>query len=80
VNEDFRKKIAECVGSIAGRIEVCVEEARQRGDLPTGTDSQRYADMLVNAWEGAALRSRLLRSPLPLNAFLDFYFTNSAGA
>jgi TetR/AcrR family transcriptional repressor of nem operon len=73
-NELFRKKIEECVASIAGRIAVCLKEARDRGDLPPGVDCQGYADTLVNAWEGAALRSRLLRSPAPLNAFLEFYF------
>lgn len=73
-NEAFRKKIEECVASIAGRIAVCLEEARHGEDLTTGVDCQDYADALVNAWEGAALRSRLLRSPAPLDAFLDFYF------
>ena len=73
-NEVFRLKIEECVASIAGRIAVCLEEAQQGGDLPAEVDCQRYADALVNAWEGAALRSRLLRSEVPLNAFLDFYF------
>jgi TetR/AcrR family transcriptional repressor of nem operon len=77
-NEVFRIKIAECVASISARIAVCLEEARQRGDLPTGVDCRLYADALLNAWEGAALRSRLLRSPDPLNAFLDFYFRDSA--
>jgi TetR/AcrR family transcriptional regulator, transcriptional repressor for nem operon len=78
VNEVFRKKIEECVASIAGRIAVCLEEARKAGDLPPGVDCGHYADALVNAWEGAALRSRLLRSPAPLNAFLEFYFPSSA--
>ena len=32
------------------------------------------ADLLTDCWEGAALRSRLLRSPAPLEAMLDFYF------
>ncbi len=73
-NEVFRMKIEACVASIAARIAVCLEEARQRGDLPAQMDCQRYADALVNAWEGAALRSRLLRSPVPLNDFIAFYF------
>lgn len=73
-NEVFRIKIEACVASIAGRIAVCLEEARQGGDLPAEVDPRRFADALVNAWEGAALRCRLLRSPAPLNGFLDFYF------
>ncbi len=77
-NDVFRVRIEECVASIAGRIAVCLEEARQLGDLPTAMDCRGYADALVNAWEGAALRSRLLRSADPLDAFLDFYFPASA--
>lgn len=76
-NEVFRVKIEKCVASIAERLAVCMEEARQLGDLPAGMDCRSYADALVNAWEGAALRSRLLRSPVPLNAFLDFYFPDA---
>lgn len=73
-NEVFRTRIEVCVASIAGRIAVCLEEAREEGELPPEMDCQHYADALVNAWEGAALRSRLLRSAAPLNAFLAFYF------
>jgi TetR/AcrR family transcriptional repressor of nem operon len=30
--------------------------------------------LLVNCWEGAALRSRLSHDPAPLGAMLDFFF------
>jgi TetR/AcrR family transcriptional repressor of nem operon len=72
VNEVFREKIEECMGSLAGRIAGCLEEARREGDLPAGADPRQLADVLFNAWEGAALRSRLLRSPEPLRGVLDF--------
>ena len=77
-NDVFRLKIEECVASIAERIAVCLEEAREIGELPETVNCQRHANMLVNAWEGAALRSRLLRSPRPLNDFLEFHFPKSA--
>jgi TetR/AcrR family transcriptional repressor of nem operon len=32
------------------------------------------AELLVNCWEGAALRTRLRRDPAPLREMLDFYF------
>ena len=77
-NEVFRTKIEECVASIAERLAVCLKEAREQGELATGLEPRQYADVLVNAWEGAALRSRLLRRAAPLNQFLDFYFPGSA--
>jgi TetR/AcrR family transcriptional repressor of nem operon len=36
------------------------------------------ASLLVDCWEGAALRSRLRKSPSPLTAMLDFFFQSAA--
>jgi len=74
VSEVFRQRVEECFSQIAGRLAVCLEEARQQGDLPANADSRHLADLLVDCWEGAALRSRLRREPASLNAMLDFYF------
>jgi TetR/AcrR family transcriptional repressor of nem operon len=74
VSEAFARKIDDCFSQIAGRLASCLEEARARGDLPPGSDPRRMAALLVDCWEGAALRSRLQRSPAPLGAMLDFYF------
>jgi TetR/AcrR family transcriptional repressor of nem operon len=74
VNEAFRKRIAACLGAITSRIARCLELARERGDLPADADTKTLASLLVDCWEGAALRSRLRGSPAPLKAMLDFYF------
>ena len=74
VNETFRKKIDDCLSEIAKRLADCLEEARHRGDIPIECDARQMADLLVDCWEGAALRSRLRRNPAPLNAMVDFYF------
>ena len=79
VSEAFRQRIEECFTDIAARLAVCLEEARRRGDLPAAADPPRLAALLVDCWEGAALRSRLQRDLAPLDAMLDFYF-RSAGA
>ncbi len=75
VNEVFQGKIEQCFAAIAGRIAECLEEARAGGDLPPGADPQRLADLILDCWEGAALRSRLRRDPAPLETMLDFYFS-----
>ncbi|MBK9794960.1 MAG: TetR family transcriptional regulator C-terminal domain-containing protein [Holophagaceae bacterium] len=74
VNDQFRQKIEACFSAIAERMAGCLEEARQQGDLPPESDPQALAGLLVNCWEGAALRSRLRHDPAPLMAMLDFYF------
>ena len=80
VSETFRRKIEGCFSSIAERMAVCLDEARQRDEIPTQCDTRRMADLLVDCWEGAALRSRLRRNPAPLNAMVDFYIRSVATA
>lgn len=75
VSEVFRRKIETCFNAIAERVAECLEEARQQGDLPPDRDPRRLANLLVDCWEGAALRSRLRGAPEPLDAMLDFYFS-----
>lgn len=75
VNAAFRTKIEACFAAIASRIALCLELARTNGELPADTQPQRLANLLVDCWEGAALRSRLRGNAAPLKAMLDFYFT-----
>jgi TetR/AcrR family transcriptional regulator, transcriptional repressor for nem operon len=74
VSESFREKIDGCLSTIGERIAACLMEAHARGELPAGAEPHKMAALLVDCWEGAALRSRLRRSPRPLDELLDFYF------
>lgn len=78
VSEAFRRKIDWCLSSIAGQMANCLREAQVKGDVPAACDVQEMADLLVNCWEGAALRSRLRRDPASLTAMLDFYIVSIA--
>ncbi|MCM2250597.1 MAG: TetR/AcrR family transcriptional regulator [Geothrix sp.] len=73
VSEAFRSRIEACLAFISGRMAACLDEARLAGEIQDGCDVQRLADLLVDCWEGAALRSRLRRDPTPLTTMLDFY-------
>jgi len=74
ISEVFRKKVDWCFSQIAKRLAACFEQAVRDGDLPPDFDTQGMASLLVDCWEGAALRTRLRRNPKPLRAMLDFYF------
>jgi TetR/AcrR family transcriptional repressor of nem operon len=74
VSESFRRKVEYCFNEIARRIAGCLDEAVQQGQLAQGTDTRQLAELLVNCWEGAALRTRLRQDPAPLRQMLDFYF------
>lgn len=74
----FRETIEGCFFAIATRLATCLEEARQKGDIPRESDPSAMASLLVDCWEGAALRSRLRGNAEPLTAMLDFYFQSAA--
>jgi len=78
ISESFRLKVEECFGYISRRMADCLRLAVERGDLPPTTDPKALADLLVNCWEGAALRTRMRRDPAPLRQMLDFYFRSAA--
>ena len=79
-SEVFRVRIESCLSYIAGRTGECLEEARRLGDLPANTDTKRLSSLLVDCWEGAALRSRLRGEPSSLTAMLDFFFRSATAA
>lgn len=79
VSEAFRNRIEACLAFISGRMAACLDEARRAGEIPDGCDVHRLADLLVDCWEGAALRSRLRRDPAPLSTMLDFYLASLKG-
>lgn len=76
VSEDFRRLIDGCFSQISLRLAECFAMAREQGDLPADADPRSMASLLVDCWEGAALRSRLIGSPEPLTRMLDFYFAS----
>jgi TetR/AcrR family transcriptional repressor of nem operon len=78
VSEVFRRKIEVCFSAMADRFAVTLEEARKTGDIPAGSNPRRMASLLIDCWEGAALRSRLRGNAAPLTAMLDFYFQSAA--
>ncbi len=79
VSETFRRKIEGCLSEIAAGLAACLETARKNGDIPANSEVTQMASLLVDCWEGAALRSRLRGDPAPLGAMLDFYFRSAFG-
>lgn len=77
MSDVFRQKIESCLSAIVDRVAACMESARENGEIPAGSDTRHMANLLVDCWEGAALRSRLRGNAAPLTAMLDFYFRSA---
>ena len=74
VNTAFRRRIESAYDGLARRIADVLEEARRRGDLAAESDPIQTANLMLDCWEGAAARSRLMRSPVPLEAAMEVSF------
>lgn len=74
VNTAFRRRIEGALDGIARRLADALDEARRRGDLPADADPLQTANLILDCWEGAAVRSRVLRGPAPLQAILELSF------
>ena len=68
-------------GAVAGAmtdwtkdIAQVVAEAQQAGDVSREIPAATLAAFLLNAWEGAVLRSRVDKSAAPLDAFMSVAF------
>ena len=73
LSDIFRRKIDWCFSSIAERLKVCLDAAKAEGAISSSVRTAEMAHLLVDCWEGAALRSRLKRNPAPLAVMLEFY-------
>ena len=57
-----------------GAIEIVLQEAVTRGDLPEKTKTPEIASFVLNSYEGAVLRAKAERSEAPLRLFLQMIF------
>ena len=74
VSTSFRRRIEGSFDGITRRLAEALDEARRRGDLASESDPLQTATLMVDCWEGAAMRSRSLRSAAPLEAALEAAF------
>ena len=74
INDTFRVRIQSHFDRWTGRIALCLDEAVVSGDLGTDADTTMLAGTLLDAYEGALLRMKVVKNIGPLQAFLDVYF------
>jgi len=74
VSDACRRRVNGHLESWTRRFAQCLREAQDAGELAAGVDPDDYAAVLLNSWEGALLRMKLMRSVEPLDAFTRLYF------
>ena len=69
----LRQRIDVHLRRVRSRIEACLVEAQQRGELAAELDAPGFADVMLSAWHGALLRMKVEKSLRPIDAFLAFH-------
>lgn len=74
-NERFRARLDTIFGSWKERFADCLQEAQEAGELTPDVDPAAVAGFILSGWEGAILRAKVMKSPQPLQDFIDTLFT-----
>lgn len=67
-----RNKVSDLLERWAQPLAACLGEAQERGTLSEGLNASDLAAVLIEAWEGAAMRGKVLRSDMPYRRFESF--------
>lgn len=74
-NERLRTRLDEVFRAWKGQIAQCLEEAKAAGELPQDLASRPVAGFILSGLEGAMLRSKVMKSPQPMQDFIDTLFS-----
>lgn len=73
-NEAFRQRLDSVFASWERRFEHCIRAAQQAGDISADIDAADAASFILSGWEGAILRSKVLKSTEPMERFVRVFF------
>lgn len=73
-HERFRTRLEEVFRSWRERFARCLREARAVGELAAAFDVDVMAEFILSGLEGAILRTKVMKSPRPLQDFIDILF------
>ena len=71
LSQPIGQQVAAILNQSVQILADCLEQARIKGDLSASTDTQRLAEFIANAWEGALMRMKVGGDVEPLEIFLD---------
>ena len=70
-SEQTRKRLADVLARWEGLLASCLREAQQRRELSETHDAEALASVIVEGWEGAVMRGKVLRDGAPLQRFVS---------
>jgi TetR/AcrR family transcriptional repressor of nem operon len=73
-NEMFRTRLNTIFSAWEKKFALCITEGQSKGDINLDLDPIDAASFLLSGWEGAILRSKVLKSFEPMDQFSRVFF------
>lgn len=73
-NERFRARLDEIFDDWRKLFAGCLAEAQTAKELDSRLDAEALASFILSGWEGAILRAKVMKSPQPLQDFIEVLF------
>lgn len=70
----IREHIAKHFETWETLLQRCITDAQSQGSLRNKTDAADLANFILNSWEGAMLRMRVVKNDIPLQQFKKIIF------
>ncbi len=71
----IRENVAEAFAVWTDAVAQVLEEAKRAGELSPDADPRTLASFVIDAWEGAVLRSKVEGNRAPVDAFVSVVFS-----
>jgi TetR/AcrR family transcriptional regulator, transcriptional repressor for nem operon len=75
----IRVELAEGLDAWSAIVTELVAQAQRTGEISSAGDPAQLGRFIVNAWEGALLRSRVVRTGEPIDDFFEMIFGSLLG-
>ena len=75
----IRGELAEGLDAWSAIVTELVAQAQRTGEISLAGDPARLGRFIVNAWEGALMRSRVVRGGQPIDDFFEMIFGSLFG-
>jgi TetR/AcrR family transcriptional repressor of nem operon len=73
-NDNLKRVVDEALGYWCEHLAAALEDARAAGEISAAIDSKSAAQLLVDGWEGAAIRAKAVGDASPIENFMTFVF------
>jgi TetR/AcrR family transcriptional repressor of nem operon len=73
LEEGFRLSLLDVIRDWRARVEICIEEAKEIGEINIAVSSEMLSKFFWSAWEGAVLCAKLEQSERPLQIVSEVF-------